>query len=152
MTYAHHKLLCLGLSTVLGVTSASIPAQALTAAPSIGPTTPFPKEQLMVPPAGARHYTINSMAGKHGDVWSWMMPNGHVAYRMSMNLRGWITEDDEQVTLGPDGRPTAITIRGYTDQGDATENFSVVGQVARLIQQVEKITGTSLLDEPVART
>jgi imidazolonepropionase-like amidohydrolase len=79
----------------------------------------------MVPPVSARHYTISSTAGKHGDSWSWTIPNGHVAYRMSMNLRGWITEEDEQVTLGTDGRMTAIVIRGYNDSGDATENFSV---------------------------
>ncbi|WCM25197.1 amidohydrolase family protein [Sphingomonas sp. QA11] len=86
----------------------------------------------MVPPSGARHYTISSTAGKHGDVWSWKMPDGHTAYRMSMSLRGWVTETDEVMTTGPDGRPTAIAIRGYTDQGDATEDFSVDdGGVAR---------------------
>ena len=79
----------------------------------------------MTPPAGARHYTISSTAGKHGDVWSWTMPDGRVAYRMSMSLRGWVTEDDALMTLGADRRPTAITIRGYTDQGDATEDFTV---------------------------
>jgi hypothetical protein len=31
------------------------------------------------------------------------------------------------VTVGSDRRPTAIAIRGYTDQGDATEDFSVDG-------------------------
>ena len=88
---------------------------------------PISKEQLSTPPAGARHYTISSTAGKHGDVWSWTTPDGRVAYRMSMSLRGWVTEDDEMVTLGRDHRPTAIAIRGYTDQGDATEDFSVDG-------------------------
>src|SRR5689334_22983779 len=86
---------------------------------------PTPKEQLMTAPAGARHYTITSSAGKHGDVWSWKMPDGRTAYRMSMSMRGWITEDDELVTPGSDGRPTAIAVRGYTDQGDATEDFNV---------------------------
>lgn len=79
----------------------------------------------MTAPAGARHYTISSSAGKHGDVWSWTTPDGKIAYRMSMSLRGWVTEDDELMTLGQDGRPTAIAIRGYTDQGDATEDFNV---------------------------
>ena len=88
---------------------------------------PISKQQLSTPPAGARHYTISSTAGKHGDVWSWTRPDGHVAYRMSMSLRGWVTEEDEVVTLGSDRRPTAIAIRGYTDQGDATEDFSVDG-------------------------
>ncbi|WP_294392198.1 amidohydrolase family protein [uncultured Sphingomonas sp.] len=85
---------------------------------------PATKAQLMSPPAGARHYTISSMAGKHGDVWSWPTGDG-TAYRMSMSLRGWVTETDELVTIGKDGRPTAIAVRGYTDSGDATENFSV---------------------------
>ncbi|MDB5679287.1 amidohydrolase family protein [Sphingomonas bacterium] len=85
------------------------------------------KEQLLAPPAGARHFTISSTAGKHGDVWSWKLPDGRVAYRMSMSLRGWVTETDELVTLGGDQRPTAVAIRGYTDSGDATEDFSVDG-------------------------
>lgn len=83
------------------------------------------KEELMTPPAGARHYTISSVAGKHGDVWSWTMPDGKIAYRMSMSLRGWVTETDEVLTLDKDQRQTAISIRGYTDSGDATESFSI---------------------------
>jgi hypothetical protein len=42
-------------------------------------------------------------------------------------------DDDWKHTMGP------------TAEAYATENFSVVGQVARLIHQVEQITGTSLL-------
>lgn len=86
---------------------------------------PVAKEDLMVAPDGARHYTITSAGGKHGDIWSWTLPDGRIAYRMSMNLRGWITETDETVTLGPDGDPVKIAIRGFTDSGDATENFHV---------------------------
>ncbi len=84
-----------------------------------------PIEKLMTPPVGARHFTISSAAGKHGDIWSWSLPNGRVAYRTSMSLRGWITEEDELVSLGPDRRPDVIVIRGYTDQGDVSENFHV---------------------------
>lgn len=97
----------------------------LAATTSMATAAPIPKEQLMSPPAGARHYTISSTAGKHGDIWSWTLPSGQIAYRMSMSLRGWVTEDDELVTFRPDHRPTAIAIRGYTDQGDAAEDFSV---------------------------
>ena len=87
---------------------------------------PTPKDQLMTAPAGARHYVISSTAGKHGDVWSWTTPDGKTAYRMSMSLRGWVTEDDELVTPGANGSPPlAIAIRGYTDSGDATEDYSV---------------------------
>jgi imidazolonepropionase-like amidohydrolase len=100
-------------------------AALLAASASAGLAAPTPKEQLMVPPAGARHYTVSSTAGKHGDMWSWTLPDGRIAYRMSMSLRGWVTEDDELITPGADGRPTAIAVRGYTDQGDATEDFNV---------------------------
>ncbi len=117
------SFLCLGLSALLGAASASLSAQAV-AAPN-APVVPFPKEKLLLPPAGARHYTISSTAGKHGDIWSWTMPDGHVAYRMSMNLRGWITEEDAEVTAGAGGRVTAVAVRGYNDSGDVTENFHV---------------------------
>jgi len=100
-------------------------AALLSACASVAIADPTPKEQLLKPPAGARHYTISSTAGKHGDIWSWTTPDGKIAYRMSMSLRGWVTEDDELYTPGTDGRPTAIAIRGYTDQGDATEDFNV---------------------------
>ena len=97
----------------------------LSSAASIAVAAPTTKEQLLTPPAGARHYTISSTAGKHGDIWAWTAPDGRAAYRMSMSLRGWVTEDDQLTTLGRDGRPTAIAIRGYTDEGDASEDFSV---------------------------
>ena len=100
-------------------------AALLCAAAPFAAADPVPKEALSTPPAGARHYTISSTAGKHGDIWSWTLPDGRLAYRMSMSLRGWVTEDDELVTLGPDRRPTALAVRGYTDQGDASESFSV---------------------------
>src|SRR5260221_822324 len=100
-------------------------AAVLASCASLAFAAPTAKEQLLSPPQDARHYLITSSAGKHGDIWAWTTPDGKRAYRMSMSLRGWITEDDELITPGPDGRPTAIAVRGYTDQGDATEDFSV---------------------------
>jgi imidazolonepropionase-like amidohydrolase len=100
-------------------------AVLLSACASVALADPTPKEQLLKPPADARHFTISSTAGKHGDIWSWKTADGKLAYRMSMSLRGWVTEDDELITLGADGRPTELAVRGYTDQGDATENFNV---------------------------
>jgi Amidohydrolase family len=100
-------------------------ALLLVVTPSFSVAAPATKEQLMKPPTAARHFTISSAAGKHGDVWSWTMPDKKIAYRMSMSLRGWITETDQVTTLGRDGRPTGIAIRGFTDSGDATEDFSV---------------------------
>lgn len=103
----------------------SAPEQTAPAAKPAAEKPSITKDQLMVPPAGARHYTISSLAGKHGDIWSWPMADGRLAYRMSMTLRGWVTETDEVVTLDAGKRPTEIAIRGFTDSGDATENFKV---------------------------
>jgi imidazolonepropionase-like amidohydrolase len=86
---------------------------------------PVKKEDLMSAPDDARHYVISSSAGKHGDIWSWKLADGSVAYRMSMSLRGWITETDETIAFNPEGEPVTIAIRGFTDSGDATENFYV---------------------------
>ena len=102
--------------------SLTVAPLALASPLAAAPTT---KEQLLVPPPGARHFTISSVAGKHGDIWSWTLPDKRLAYRLSMSLRGWVTEDDEVISLGPDGRPTAIAVRGFTDSGDATEDYSV---------------------------
>ena len=119
MSQLQHRFVCIALSSLFSVTAISVAAQKPV------PVTPIAKEKLMTAPADARHYTISSIAGKHGDIWAWSMQNGHMGYRMSMNLRGWITEEDEQVTLGRDGRATAIEVRGYSDSGDATESFHV---------------------------
>jgi len=89
-------------------------AALLAATASIAAAAPATKEQLLVPPAGARHFTISSVAGKHGDVWSWTLPDGKIAYRMSMSLRGWVTEDDQVTTLGPDGQPEGYVSEGAT--------------------------------------
>ena len=118
-------------AVLLATAAAALPATA----------EPIKKEQLLTPPPGARHYTISSVAGKHGDIWSWRMPDGRIAYRMSMSLRGWVTETDETVALAADKRPTAIAIRGFTDSGDATESFSVDAQgVARWKTAVDEGT------------
>ncbi len=113
------------LASLLATVAAAFTVAGPVAAAPAAPAPSITKEQLLTAPAGARHYTITSRAGKHGDIWSWTLPDGRVAYRMSMNLRGWITETDELMTLGADKRPAAVAIRGFTDQGDATESFSV---------------------------
>ncbi|PXA95874.1 amidohydrolase [Nostoc sp. 3335mG] len=100
-------------------------AVLLAATAPVAALAQTPKEQLMTAPAGARHYTISSTAGKHGDVWSWTLPDGRIAYRMSMSLRGWVTETDQVTTLDAQKRPVAIAIRGFTDAGGADEQFSV---------------------------
>jgi hypothetical protein len=78
---------------------------------------PVPKEQLLVPPANAGHYVVVSDAGKHGDMWRWTLPDGRIAYRHSQSLRGWISEVDQTVTVGPDGLP--VKHRGPRDHSQA---------------------------------
>jgi len=95
--------------------SVSVPALA----------APTPENELMVPPKDARHYTISSTASKSGDIWSWKTADGKTAYRMSLNLRGWRTETDALYTFGSDGKPVKLAVRGFTDSGDATEEYSV---------------------------
>lgn len=106
-------------------TTSSIAAAALAVLSTNAWAEPAKKENLLVAPDDARHYVISSNAGKHGDIWSWEMPDGSVAYRMSMSLRGWITETDETIAFDSDGDPVKIAIRGFTDSGDATEDFHV---------------------------
>jgi imidazolonepropionase-like amidohydrolase len=118
-------------------------ALCLAASPVALAAAPATKEELLKPPADARHYVISSAAGKHGDIWSWKTADGKTAYRMSMSLRGWITETDETHSYLPDGRPATIAIRGFTDNGDATENFSVDrAGVGRWKTPVDSGTGT----------
>ena len=102
-------------------------AALLAASASVAIAAPTPKEQLLVPPAGARHYTISSTAGKHGDIWSWTtarrtqrLPHVDVAARLdhrgSMRL----------VTLGADGRPDRDRdSRIYRPAAMPTEDFNV---------------------------
>jgi hypothetical protein len=92
---------------------------------------PVPREQLLVPPADAAHCVVVSDAGTHGDMWRWTLPDGRLAYRHSQSLRGWISETDQVVTLGADGRPINIVVRGITPNGDAAETFTRSGTTAR---------------------
>ena len=94
-------------------------------APSALQAAPTPTSQLMVPPANADHFLIVSEAGKHGDEWRWALPDGSIAYRESILLRGLVFEQDEVVRIGKDGNPAKITIRGVTPSGDAAESFAI---------------------------
>ena len=48
-----------------------------------------------------------------------------ITLRWSQELRGWITEMDQLVTIAPNGTLQATTIRGVTMTGDAGEEFKV---------------------------
>ena len=84
---------------------------------------PTPKEQLLVPPSDAAHYVVVSTAGKHGDEYVWTMPDGRLAFRESILLRGLTFETGRDDAAGADGMPSDIVIRGVTPNGDAAETF-----------------------------
>ena len=100
-------------------------AALLAASASAALAAPVPKEQLLVPPTGAEHFVVVSEAGKHGDEWRWTLPDGSLAYRESILLRGLIFEQDEVVKLDSSGKPVSFTIRGVTPSGDSAETFTI---------------------------
>jgi hypothetical protein len=97
-----------------------------------------PKEQLLVPPANATHFVVVSEAGKHGDEYRWSLPDGSIAYRESILLRGLVFEQDEVVKLDAAGRPLSITIRGVTPNGDSAETFAIDQAIARWKSPVDE--------------
>jgi imidazolonepropionase-like amidohydrolase len=84
-----------------------------------------PVADLAKPPATAEHFIISSTGGKHGDSWIWRAPDGTSMGRESMNLRGQVFEFDSVGTLGADGMPKSITVRGFNPTGDAAEKFTI---------------------------
>ena len=89
-----------------------------------------PKEQLLVPPPNATHFVVVSTAGKHGDEYMWTMPDGRIAFRESILLRGLTFKTDETMRVGADGMPTDVVVRGVTPSGDAAETFAMVNGTA----------------------
>ena len=115
-------------------------AALLSASASIAIADPTPKEQLLVPPADATHFVVVSTAGKHGDEYMWTMPDGRLAFRESILLRGLTFETDETMKLGADAMPSDIAVRGVTPQGDAAETFTVADGTAKWVSPVDNGT------------
>jgi len=113
-------------------------ALSLAVSPSALSAAPVPKDQLMKPPAEAAHYLVISEAGKHGDEWVWTLPDGRIAYRESILLRGLVFETDQVIHLGKDGMPDRIEVRGVTPSGDAAETFTVAQGLARWKSPVDE--------------
>lgn len=105
--------------------------------------TQVPKDQLDQPPANARHYTIQSTGGKHGDSWVWQLPDGTRKARESMVLRGMVWEMDYTGKPGANGLPASITVRGVTPNGNAAESFSLTGSVGNWLSPVDKGSGAA---------
>lgn len=114
---------------------AAVPLAAVLLASSALAQTP--KEDLAKPPANARHYVIQSTGGRHGEGWSWVLPDGTRMGRESMNLRGQVWEVDYRGKPGKDGTPDSMIIRGVTPQGDAAESFTRKGASAQWKSQVD---------------
>jgi hypothetical protein len=110
----------------------------LTLGASVAVAAPTPKEQLLVPPANATHFVVVSTAGHHGDEYVWAMPDGRMAFRESILLRGLVYEDDETMRFGADGMPSDIVVRGVTPNGDAAENFVIQDGNAMWVSPVDK--------------
>ena len=110
-------------------------AAALFAAPAAFAQTPL--DQLAKPPADARQYVIAAPTGVLGHAAIWTAADGSEMVRESLNLRGQIFEQDEQLTSGADGMPVAVVIRGFTPNGDAAESFKIAGGAADWKSQVD---------------
>ena len=121
-------------------------AALLATCASVAVAEPTPKEQLLVPPADATHYVVVSTAGKHGDAYMWTLPDGRLAFRDSILLRGLVFETDQTMRIGADGMPAEVVIRGVTPQGDAAENFSIADGSAKWVSQVDQ--GTTPYSSP----
>ncbi|HEY1707291.1 MAG TPA: amidohydrolase family protein [Rhizomicrobium sp.] len=101
----------LALSATLFV----LPASAQTAS-----------NQLAKPPADAKVWTITDPGGtRHGQVSLWTAPDGTHWSRMSFNLRGFVSELDEQNRFASDGTLQSLIVRGTTPGGDAGETYEV---------------------------
>src|ERR1051325_8326578 len=86
-----------------------------------------PADNLATPPAGAQVWTITSSGGaaRHGQVALWTDDKGTHWSRFSLNLRGFVSEVDEQNRFAADGSLESIVIRGHVPEGDAAETYEV---------------------------
>src|SRR5262249_13562985 len=112
---------------------------ALLAGPALAQT---PVEQLAKPPANADVWMITSVGGgEHGQTSSWTTPDGTHWSRFSMNLRGLVSEVDQQMKLAPDGNIASLSVRGFTPSGDAAETFEAKTGTYTFTSPVDHGTG-----------
>ncbi len=100
-------------------------------------------EQLAKPPATAQVWTITSSNGaaRHGQVSLWTDPDGTHWSRMSLNLRGFVTEIDEEHRLAPDGSLQSLVVRGKVPEGDAAESYTAKNGTYTYTTAVDHGTG-----------
>jgi cytosine/adenosine deaminase-related metal-dependent hydrolase len=102
-----------------------------------------PIDQLAKPPADAKIWTITSGDGTvpHGQIALWTDTQGTHWSRESLNLRGIVTEIDEQNRYAPDGSVVSFVIRGSVPEGDAAETYEVKDGVYTFKSPVDHGTG-----------
>ena len=96
---------------------------ALIAGPALADG--LPADQLAKPPADAKIWTITSSGGdaRHGQVSLWVDKDGTHWSRMDFNLRGFVSEIDEQNRFAADGTLASMVVRGTTTSGDSAETY-----------------------------
>jgi Amidohydrolase family len=102
-----------------------------------------PVDQLAKPPADAKVWTIttNNGAQHHGQVSLWTDAGGTHWSRFSLNLRGFISEIDEQNRFAPDGTLESLIVRGTTPGGDAAESYIVKNGIYTFTSPVDHGSG-----------
>ena len=115
-----------------------------TCVPALADAPP-PADNLSTPPADAKIWTISSSGGTahHGQIALWTDANGIHWSRMSFNLRGFVTEIDEQNHFAADGTIDSIVVRGHTPSGDAAETYAVAHQSDNTVLDATASTFTS---------
>lgn len=97
-----------------------------------------PADQLAKPPAESKQYAFVSLGGVHGHTFVWTLPDGTRMERTSLNLRGMVSEVEESMTLGKDGMPSMLRVRGFTPSGNAAESFWIENGKAHWTSPVDK--------------
>jgi imidazolonepropionase-like amidohydrolase len=87
-------------------------------------------EDLAKPPKDAQQFTIVSTSGVHGHSTRWIGSDGTRFGRESLLLRGFVSETDSAIRLGPDGMIEHLVIRGFTPSGNAAEVFDIKTGIA----------------------
>jgi Amidohydrolase family len=115
---------------------------ALIASPALAQT---PVDQLAKPPADARVWTITTNNGteRHGQISLWTDAGGTHWSRFSLNLRGFVSEIEEQNRFAADGSLESMVVRGTTPQGDAAESYQVKDGTYSWTSQVDHGSGKS---------
>jgi imidazolonepropionase-like amidohydrolase len=84
-------------------------------------------DQLAKPLADAKVWTLTSSNGvsRHGQVSLWTDKDGTHWSRFSFNLRGFVSEVDEQNRFAKDSTLQSMIVRGHNPQGDVGETYEV---------------------------